>query len=102
MNQEVSHPENPGTLDLAQAAELCKCSLHRLRALAGSGAVPATKVGRRWVFSTRLMLEWIETRSMANVRVRSHLHPPGGITVTRALIAGNTAAGIPGEHKSPA
>jgi excisionase family DNA binding protein len=85
MNAEVSQPE-AGTLDLAEAAVLCKCGVQCLRELAASGDVPATKIGRRWVFSTRLLQEWIDTRSMANVRSRSTLRPPGARTVTRALL----------------
>jgi Helix-turn-helix domain len=100
MNQEVSQLDSPGTLDLGQAAELCKCGVQCLRALAVSGGVPATKVGRRWVFSTRLLQEWIDTRSIANVRTRLYSRPPGGVTVTRALIAGSTA-NTPEQGKSP-
>jgi excisionase family DNA binding protein len=101
MNQEVSQPESPGTLDLGQAAELCKCGVQCLRALARSGAIPATKVGRRWVFSTRLLQEWIDTRSMANVRSRTYNRREGGVTVTRALIAASAARNIE-QDKSPA
>jgi Helix-turn-helix domain len=88
MNEEFKQPE-PGTLDLAQAAERCKCGIQRLRTLATQGVVPATKVGRRWVFSTRLLQEWIDTRALANLRARHYSPPPSGVTVTRALLAGN-------------
>jgi Helix-turn-helix domain len=99
MNQEVTHPDGPGTLDLGQAAELCKCGVQCLRSLAVSGTVPATKIGRRWVFSTRLLQEWIDTRSMANVRTRTFSRRDGGVTVTRALIAAS-AANSGGQAKS--
>jgi Helix-turn-helix domain len=101
MNQEVSQLDSPGTLDLGQAAELCKCGVQCLRSLAVSGAIPATKIGRRWVFSTRLLQEWIDTRSLANVRTRTYSRREGGLTVTRALIAGNAAAAAD-QAKSPA
>ena len=87
MNQAVA-PQEPSTLDLTEAAALCKCGAQRLRALARSGAIPATKVGRRWVFSTRLLQEWIDMQALANVRSRFYTRPQGGITVTRALVSG--------------
>jgi excisionase family DNA binding protein len=99
MNQDVSHQELAGTLDLAQAAELCKCSVQLLRRLAQTGAIPATKVGRRWVFSTRLLQGWIDARSSANVRMRAYARPFRGATVTQALIA-NGAAEVPAEPKT--
>lgn len=101
MNTEVNPEDCSLTLDLAGAAALCKCGAQHLRTLARSGAIPATRVGRRWVFSTRLLQEWIETRSRANVRVLPVLRPRtlGGLTVTRALIA-NTAAVAPDQRKN--
>jgi excisionase family DNA binding protein len=88
MNQAVAPQEPSSTLDLVEAAALCKCGVQRLRALARSGAIPATKVGRRWVFSTRLLQEWIDMQALANVRSRFYTRPRGGITVTQALVSG--------------
>ena len=78
-----------GTLDLAEAAQLCKCSTSRLRTLARMGAVPATKVGRQWVFPARLLQEWIDERSIANVKV--YFSPVRAPTITQVMTA-NTAA----------
>jgi len=81
----VNSTEGSGTLDLAQAAQLCKCSTDRLCSLARSGAIPATKIGRRWVFSTRLLQEWIDERSRANVSRRPYLGTVRRVTVAQAL-----------------
>lgn len=51
-----------GTLNLEEAAELTKCHPSTLRRMAAARQVPATKVGRAWIFSARLLLEWIEER----------------------------------------
>jgi len=88
----VSIKEECGTLDLAEAAQLCRCSKERLGALARSGALPATKIGRRWIFPTRLLQAWIEERSRANVIGK----PCGGvrrITVAQALTLNGVARG---------
>lgn len=74
------------TLALAEAAELCKCSPHRLRKLAGMGAIPATKIGRRWVFPTRLLQEWIDDRSRANVTSSLYYGATRRATVTQTLM----------------
>jgi hypothetical protein len=78
-----------GTLDLTGAAHLCKCSTRRLRTLARIGAVPATKVGRQWVFPTRLLQEWIDERSIGNVK--AYFSPLRAPTITQVMTA-NTAA----------
>jgi len=78
-----------GTLDLAAAAQLCKCSIGRLRTLARIGAVPATKVGRQWVFPARLLQEWIDERSIANVK--PHLGPLRPPTITQVMTASTAA-----------
>lgn len=79
------------TLDLSQAAELCKCSTRLLRQLAGAGTIPATKVGRKWVFPTRLLQEWIEERSRANVGRKPRFGAVGRRTIAQALTAGTAA-----------
>jgi excisionase family DNA binding protein len=83
----VDSPPQSLTLDVAQAAELCKCSQKLLSALARAGAVPATKVGRRWVFPARLLQEWIDDRSLANVVGNPRRSGLGRVTVTQALTA---------------
>lgn len=83
--------EGSGTLDLAQAAELCKCSTERLCSLARTGAIPATKIGRRWVFSTRLLQEWIDERSRANVSGKqTYLGTVRRVTVAQAMTLNGT------------
>jgi excisionase family DNA binding protein len=77
------------TLDLTQAAELCKCSTRLLRQLATAGTIPATKVGRKWVFPTRLLQEWIEERSRANVGRRPRFGTIGRRSIAQALTAGS-------------
>jgi excisionase family DNA binding protein len=78
--------DGASTLDLAEAAELCKCSRHRMRKLAGMGAIPATKIGRRWVFPTRLLQEWIDERSRANVTRGPYYGATRRATVTQTLM----------------
>lgn len=51
-----------GNLTLEQAAAQCLCSPDHMRDLAAAGEVPATKIGRRWVFSADLLDEWIKQR----------------------------------------
>jgi excisionase family DNA binding protein len=82
--------EYSGTLDLAQAADFCKCSTELLCRLARNGAIPATKVGRRWVFPTRLLQEWIDHRSLANTD-RSYPGALRRVTITQALTANGSA-----------
>ena len=85
----MSIQDPSGTLDLAAAAQLCKCSTSRLRTLARLGALPATKVGRQWVFPARLLQEWIDVSSIANVRpYLSPLRPP---TITQVMTASTGA-----------
>jgi excisionase family DNA binding protein len=89
--------EPTATLDLTQAAEFCKCSTRLLRQLASAGTLPATKVGRKWVFPTRLLQEWIEERARANVGRKPRFGAMGRTTIAQALTAGGTAR-FPGER----
>jgi len=86
----VNSTDGSGTLDLVQAAQLCKCSADRLCTLARTGAIPATKIGRRWVFSTRLLQEWIDERSRANVTGKPYLGTVRRVTVAQALTLNRT------------
>jgi excisionase family DNA binding protein len=83
--------EHTATLDLNQAADLCKCSTGLLRQLASAGTIPATKVGRKWVFPTRLLQEWIEERAQANVSRKPRFGAIGRRTIAQALTAGGAA-----------
>ena len=50
------------TLDLEQAALLCKAEISTIRAKAHRGEIPGRKVGKRWVFVKAHLLEWISGR----------------------------------------
>jgi hypothetical protein len=58
------------TLDLHAAAALLFISACSLGRMAKAGKVPATKVGRKWVFSARLLQEWLDARCLAGSRAR--------------------------------
>jgi excisionase family DNA binding protein len=87
----VDSQQHSATLDLNQAADVCKCSTGLLRQLASAGAIPATKVGRKWVFPTRLLQEWLEERSRANVGRKPRFGAFGRSTIAQALTAGSAA-----------
>jgi hypothetical protein len=55
------------TLDLAQAATLLKVHPKTLQRMARGGLVPSCKVGRAWVFVERLLLDYLEARSLSRV-----------------------------------
>jgi excisionase family DNA binding protein len=52
-------------LDLSAAAALPHVHADTLRRMAKAGQIPATKVGRAWVFSARLLQDWSEARCSA-------------------------------------
>lgn len=54
------------TLDILQAAYVAKCHPDTLRKMAKAGDVPATKIGRAWVFPEALLHGWIEKRARAD------------------------------------
>jgi excisionase family DNA binding protein len=49
---------------LEQAAEIASCHKDTLRKLAAAGEVPATKIGRRWVFDKKKFDRWIGDRCL--------------------------------------
>lgn len=51
------------TLDAPTCAALLRCSQSHLHRLAREGIVPATKVGRGWVFIENDIIEWVRERS---------------------------------------
>ena len=53
-------------LNIKQAAQLLHMHPSTLSERARTGAVPATRWGRRWLFSQALLLEFIETQSLKN------------------------------------
>lgn len=57
------------TLDLAAAARLLRVHPQTLQRLARERRVPAHKVGRAWIFSERLLVDWLEAQSLARVSV---------------------------------
>jgi excisionase family DNA binding protein len=68
------------TLDVHQAAKIAKCHPDTLRKMAADRLVPATKIGRAWVFPAKQFLQWIELRCPRVVT------PPG------SLLGGSTLA----------
>ncbi|MGQ0596752.1 helix-turn-helix domain-containing protein [Aquabacterium sp.] len=57
------------TLDLTEAASLLKIHPKTLQRLAQSGAVPACKVGRAWVFIDDLLFQLLMAKSASRVSV---------------------------------
>ena len=51
------------TLDAPTCAALLCCSQSHLHRLAREGIVPATKVGRGWVFIENDIIEWVREKS---------------------------------------
>jgi excisionase family DNA binding protein len=56
-------------LDAPACASLLRCSQPHLHRLAREGLIPATKVGRGWVFVEADVVEWLRAR--ARVKVQS-------------------------------
>lgn len=82
---EISQLKVTPMLTLSEAAAMAKCGRERLRQLAAAGEVPATRVGRRWVFSQRLLLEWLEARMKAPREVKRGLYEEPGAALARHL-----------------
>jgi excisionase family DNA binding protein len=55
-------------LTAPEAAARMKVAVRTVRALAAGGLLPAVKVGKGWRFDETLLAQWIERRSMENVR----------------------------------
>src|SRR5437588_3481003 len=68
------------TYGLREAAKLARCHPDTLRKLARAREVPATKIGREWVFSVQLLNDWIEERCRS-------ITVPGAPTGTSGLAA---------------
>lgn len=58
------------TLRLQAAAERCGCHPDTLRKLAHAREVPATKIGRAWVFPISLLDAWLEAIALAEQKLR--------------------------------
>lgn len=72
------------TLGLKEAAKLLHCHPDSARKMAAAGKIPATKVGRTWVFHTESLLEWLEARCKASC-VRAD--PMSGSSLAESLRA---------------
>jgi len=59
----------PDTLDLTGAASMLFFSPGGLEELARRGEVPAAKIGKRWVFSRALLLDWLASAVVRYLRV---------------------------------
>src|SRR5689334_22318658 len=82
--------------DLEQAAREAQCSPERLRKLAAAGEVPATKIGRKWLFSPALLQEWIDARC----RSISDRAPDSGGSALAARLASQRAQRIASKRRS--
>ena len=51
-------------LDAPTCAAMLRCSISHLNRLARQGIVPATKVGRGWIFIETEVLEWVRLRGV--------------------------------------
>lgn len=61
------------TLDDVTCADMLKCSVSHLRRLARQGAIPATKIGRRWVFIEQDVVEWLRKKTAPKPVVQPRL-----------------------------
>jgi hypothetical protein len=64
------------TYDLKQAALIAKVHPNTLRKKAALSQVPATKIGRSWIFPTHLFDSWIENKCLSTVALD---RPTGGV-----------------------
>jgi len=58
------------TFDLKGAADLLHLSESSLAEMARSGEVPAAKIGKCWVFSRQLLLDWLAEETARQVASR--------------------------------
>jgi excisionase family DNA binding protein len=58
-------------LTVREAAELLRVGEHTVRALAARGELPARRLGRRWRFSRRALLDWLAAPPRAAAGFRS-------------------------------
>src|SRR5207248_2505573 len=72
------------TYGLQDAAKLARCHPDTLRKLARAREVPATKVGREWLFSAQLFHDWINTRCRSIAVTEA---PTGGSALVARLAA---------------
>jgi excisionase family DNA binding protein len=56
------------TLDIDEAALMLKVAPDTVRKMAARGEIPATKVGKAWVFPEVLLEEWLLARARLNVK----------------------------------
>lgn len=56
------------TLVLRDAAHLLHMGPDALRKKTRAGHIPATKIGKRWIYSRPLLMEWIAERSRQNLK----------------------------------
>jgi excisionase family DNA binding protein len=67
-------------LTVEEAAALLRMHPVSLRRLAKAGELPAARVGR-WIFSHRLLLQWLEARMMAPKVPRAKKVPEGSALI---------------------
>ncbi|MEA3403369.1 MAG: helix-turn-helix domain-containing protein [Armatimonadota bacterium] len=65
--------EEQDVLTARECAELLGFSEEHVRVLARTQRVPAAKIGGRWRFSRRQVLEWLEARAVPEALVEEEL-----------------------------
>lgn len=81
------------TLNLQRAAELLCVHDKTAERLAIDGTIPAGKIGRRWVFMERDVLDYIERQIVAQTQRRrlGDAQPSKRVEIRRRVDAGRTA-----------
>lgn len=59
----MNYADNFPTLSTEECATLLRCTPEHLQRLARQKVLPATKVGRDWIFVTEDILAWLRKRS---------------------------------------
>lgn len=55
--------ETQETLNLAQAAKVCKISLSKMYLLSRQGNIPSLRIGNRYVFIKADLISWLRNQS---------------------------------------
>lgn len=70
--------ESNQTMSIEECADFLKVSSLTVLRLAKSGKLPAAKIGRKWVFTTELVLEWLKTETMPCAKAKPKEKKVGG------------------------
>lgn len=67
----LAQPRFPAVLDVGTTALMLMVSVDTVYDLFASGALPARKVGRKWITTKAAILRWIENTSMDDSMARA-------------------------------